>query len=185
LADSRLAHRRRSASTLGSAHVDANASPDASDADNSLLENDGSCDSQDSASALESFEYSNGGSSDFETSPPSILAPFPGRNNTNYHHSLSRSNSPDALLNGNSSSSSSSSATGGVGSHEVEPLQSLRDKRDTMMDLTFIRLGLVLRSNGAKVLNGVTGRCRPGRVTAIMGPSGAGKTTLMNTLAGR
>ena len=34
-------------------------------------------------------------------------------------------------------------------------------------------------------LRGVTGRCRPGRVTAIMGPSGAGKTTLMNTLAGR
>jgi len=69
--------------------------------------------------------------------------------------------------------------------NDGEPLQSLRDKRDTMIELAFVRLGLVLRSNGAKVLNGVTGRCRPGRVTAIMGPSGAGKTTLMNTLAGR
>ena len=64
-------------------------------------------------------------------------------------------------------------------------LNSLRDKRETRMELSFVRLGLVLRSNDFKVLNGVTGRCRPGRVTAIMGPSGAGKTTLMNTLAGR
>jgi len=63
-----------------------------------------------------------------------------------------------------------------------EPLSSLRNKRDTMIELTFERLGLELRSNGAKVLNGVSGSCRPGRVTAIMGPSGAGKTTLMNTL---
>jgi ABC-type multidrug transport system fused ATPase/permease subunit len=54
-----------------------------------------------------------------------------------------------------------------------EPLSSLRDKRDTMIELTFEKLGLELRSNGAKVLNGVSGSCRPGRVTAIMGPSGA------------
>ncbi|KAH8076620.1 ATPase [Aureococcus anophagefferens] len=37
----------------------------------------------------------------------------------------------------------------------------------------------------ALVLKGVTGRCASGRVTAIMGPSGAGKTTMLNVLSGR
>jgi len=68
---------------------------------------------------------------------------------------------------------------------EAEPLSSLRDKRESMIVLTFKSLGITLRSNGMKVLNGVSGSCRPGRVTAIMGPSGAGKTTLMNALCGR
>ena len=35
------------------------------------------------------------------------------------------------------------------------------------------------------MLKGVTGRCASGRVTAIMGPSGAGKTTMLNVLSGR
>jgi hypothetical protein len=34
------------------------------------------------------------------------------------------------------------------------------------------------------VLSNVTAGLRPGRMTAIMGPSGAGKTSLMTTLAG-
>ena len=34
-------------------------------------------------------------------------------------------------------------------------------------------------------LAGVTGEFRPKRVAAIMGPSGAGKTTFMNALCGR
>jgi hypothetical protein len=68
---------------------------------------------------------------------------------------------------------------------KAEPLSSLRDKGESMIELTFKCLGITLRSNGVKVLNGVSGLCRPGRVTAIMGPSGAGKTTLMNALCGR
>ena len=36
-----------------------------------------------------------------------------------------------------------------------------------------------------EVLSGVTGKLTAGQVTAIMGPSGAGKTTFMNTLAGK
>ncbi|OMH80189.1 ATP-binding cassette sub-family G member 2 [Zancudomyces culisetae] len=35
------------------------------------------------------------------------------------------------------------------------------------------------------ILNGVTGAFRPGRVTAIMGPSGGGKTSLLNAMSGR
>ena len=53
------------------------------------------------------------------------------------------------------------------------------------MDVEFHQLGLRLHSNGMQVLAGVTGSCRKGRITAVMGPSGAGKTTFMNTLAGR
>lgn len=35
------------------------------------------------------------------------------------------------------------------------------------------------------ILAGVSGALRPGRLTFILGPSGAGKTTLMKILAGR
>jgi len=34
-------------------------------------------------------------------------------------------------------------------------------------------------------LNNVSGYVRPGQLLAIMGPSGAGKTTMLNLLAGR
>ncbi|EGB05777.1 putative ABC transporter [Aureococcus anophagefferens] len=53
------------------------------------------------------------------------------------------------------------------------------------IDVDFEDLGLKLRSSGLQVLKGVTGRCASGRVTAIMGPSGAGKTTMLNVLSGR
>ncbi len=39
--------------------------------------------------------------------------------------------------------------------------------------------------NGRRVLEGVTGEIKAGRLTAIMGPSGAGKTTFMSVLAGK
>jgi ABC-type glutathione transport system ATPase component len=35
-----------------------------------------------------------------------------------------------------------------------------------------------------RILDGITGHARPGEVLAIMGPSGGGKTTLLDTLAG-
>ena len=53
------------------------------------------------------------------------------------------------------------------------------------IDLAFQDLGLRLRSDGRTVLSNATGAIDSGCVTAIMGPSGAGKTTLMNVLAGR
>jgi ABC-type multidrug transport system ATPase subunit len=34
------------------------------------------------------------------------------------------------------------------------------------------------------ILDGISGHARPGEVLAIMGPSGGGKTTLLDTLAG-
>ncbi|KAJ3210108.1 hypothetical protein HDU67_005649, partial [Dinochytrium kinnereticum] len=52
------------------------------------------------------------------------------------------------------------------------------------MDFKFDGLSLRL-PNGKTILKGVTGEIRAGRMTAIMGPSGAGKTTFMNVLMGK
>ncbi len=42
------------------------------------------------------------------------------------------------------------------------------------MHIEFENLGMVLRSTGKRVLTGVTGQVRHAKLTAIMGPSGAG-----------
>ncbi|ORY42612.1 hypothetical protein BCR33DRAFT_851654 [Rhizoclosmatium globosum] len=52
------------------------------------------------------------------------------------------------------------------------------------MNFRFEGMELTLKS-GKRVLTGVTGRIREGRMTAILGPSGAGKTTFMNVLMGK
>ena len=49
---------------------------------------------------------------------------------------------------------------------------------------SFSDMGLKL-PNGKVVLTGVTGEIRSAKMTAIMGPSGAGKTTFMNVLCGK
>lgn len=38
---------------------------------------------------------------------------------------------------------------------------------------------------GKYILHGITGSVRPGEILALMGPSGGGKTTLLNILSGR
>ncbi|KHN70145.1 ABCG-like transporter [Ordospora colligata] len=57
-------------------------------------------------------------------------------------------------------------------------------------DSELVWKGLSLRVNGADgskkmLLNNVSGSVEPQTMTGLMGPSGAGKTTLMNSLAGR
>ncbi|GBC06719.1 hypothetical protein RclHR1_00700018 [Rhizophagus clarus] len=51
-------------------------------------------------------------------------------------------------------------------------------------DIEFENIGLVLPS-GITVMKGVTGRLTHGRTCAIMGPSGAGKTTFVSLLTGK
>lgn len=58
------------------------------------------------------------------------------------------------------------------------------------MDIRFEELGLQIHGSqfgeeGKVVLDGVTGEFLAGRMVAIMGPSGAGKTTFMNVLCGK
>jgi ABC-type multidrug transport system fused ATPase/permease subunit len=54
------------------------------------------------------------------------------------------------------------------------------------LDLDFRNMTLTLPAPQNKtILSDVSGRIRPGRVTAIMGPSGAGKTTFLNVLVGK
>ncbi|KAJ3337512.1 hypothetical protein HDU93_001005 [Gonapodya sp. JEL0774] len=52
------------------------------------------------------------------------------------------------------------------------------------VDFRFEELSLNLKS-GKTILQGVTGEIRAGRMTAIMGPSGAGKTTFLNVMMGK
>lgn len=70
---------------------------------------------------------------------------------------------------------------------ETDPLTSfggLGAKAFTM-DFTFRDLGLELKQSKKKVVAGVSGRILHGRLTAIMGPSGAGKTSFLSALSGR
>ena len=52
------------------------------------------------------------------------------------------------------------------------------------LNLSFKKLVSTL-PNGKIILQSVSGECLAGRVTAIMGPSGAGKTTTLNVLCGK
>ncbi|KAJ3253942.1 hypothetical protein HK103_007611 [Boothiomyces macroporosus] len=56
--------------------------------------------------------------------------------------------------------------------------------RNIQMEFKFENLGLKLKG-GKVVLQGVSGSIKSARMTAIMGPSGAGKTTFMNVLCGK
>ncbi|KAJ6229696.1 abc transporter g family member 28 [Anaeramoeba flamelloides] len=62
----------------------------------------------------------------------------------------------------------------------------LEQERSFYLDFEFDDLGLTIKGRSKKVvLKGVTGKIFHGSVTAIMGPSGAGKTTFLNTLCGK
>lgn len=57
-------------------------------------------------------------------------------------------------------------------------------KRPTI-EVAFKDLTLTLKGKNKHLLRCVTGKILPGRVSAVMGPSGAGKTTFLSALAGK
>lgn len=57
-------------------------------------------------------------------------------------------------------------------------------KRPTI-EISFRGLTITLKGKNKHLLRCVTGKILPGRVTAVMGPSGAGKTTFLSALAGK
>ncbi len=60
------------------------------------------------------------------------------------------------------------------GYRKAFPDDSMAYKDLLYLEVKFENLGLALK-NGKSILSGVSGTIAPGRVTAIMGPSGAGK----------
>ncbi|KAJ4789820.1 hypothetical protein LUZ62_041066 [Rhynchospora pubera] len=54
-----------------------------------------------------------------------------------------------------------------------------------LIEVQFKNLTLMLKGSKKRLLRSVTGKLKPGRIAAVMGPSGAGKTTFLNALAGK
>ncbi|XP_051120137.1 ABC transporter G family member 24-like [Andrographis paniculata] len=54
-----------------------------------------------------------------------------------------------------------------------------------LIEISFRDLTVTLKHKHKKLLRSVTGKIKPGRITAVMGPSGAGKTTFLSALAGK
>ncbi|XP_031118123.1 ABC transporter G family member 24-like [Ipomoea triloba] len=57
-------------------------------------------------------------------------------------------------------------------------------KRPTI-EIAFRDLTVTLKGKNKHLLRSINGKVMPGRVTAVMGPSGAGKTTFLSALAGK
>ncbi|KAG9158630.1 hypothetical protein Leryth_019234 [Lithospermum erythrorhizon] len=57
--------------------------------------------------------------------------------------------------------------------------------RRPLMEIAFNDLTVTLKGKSKRILTSVTGKIMPGRITAVMGPSGAGKTTFLSALAGK
>lgn len=53
------------------------------------------------------------------------------------------------------------------------------------IEVSFNDLTLTLKGKNKHLMRCVTGKLSPGRVSAVMGPSGAGKTTFLSALAGK
>jgi len=58
-------------------------------------------------------------------------------------------------------------------------------KKRPTVEIAFKDLTLTLKGSKKKLLRSVTGELMAGRVAAVMGPSGAGKTTFLSAIAGK
>jgi len=58
-------------------------------------------------------------------------------------------------------------------------------RKRPLIEISFKDLSLTLKAHNKLILRCVTGKIKPGRITAVMGPSGAGKTTFLSAIAGK
>ncbi|PON68005.1 Phosphonate C-P lyase system [Trema orientale] len=58
-------------------------------------------------------------------------------------------------------------------------------RKQPLIEISFKDLTLTLKAKKKHLLRCVTGSIKPGRITSVMGPSGAGKTTFLSALAGK
>lgn len=58
-------------------------------------------------------------------------------------------------------------------------------RKRPLIEIAFRDVTVTLKGKRRNLLRSVTGKIKPGRITAIMGPSGAGKTTFLSALAGK
>lgn len=58
-------------------------------------------------------------------------------------------------------------------------------RKRPLLEISFKNLTLTLKAKNKHLLRCVTGGIKPGRITAVMGPSGAGKTTFLSAVAGK
>ena len=72
----------------------------------------------------------------------------------------------------------------GMKTNVIETMRGLTERLDPCV-ISTLGLSMKLKSNGNYVLREVSAHFPPASLNAVMGPSGAGKTTFMNALAGR
>ncbi|XP_057534010.1 ABC transporter G family member 28-like [Amaranthus tricolor] len=58
-------------------------------------------------------------------------------------------------------------------------------RKRPLLEVSFKDLTLTLKGKNKNLLRGITGKLMPGRVSAVMGPSGAGKTTFLSAVTGK
>ncbi|KAL2326008.1 hypothetical protein Fmac_025066 [Flemingia macrophylla] len=61
----------------------------------------------------------------------------------------------------------------------------IEQRKRPLIEISFKDLTLTLKAHSKHVLRCVTGKIKPGHITAVMGPSGAGKTTFLSAIAGK
>lgn len=67
----------------------------------------------------------------------------------------------------------------------ISMAQDTEIKSRPVIEVAFKDLTLTLKGKHKQILRSVSGKIMPGRVSAVMGPSGAGKTTFLSALAGK
>ncbi|KAM5579190.1 hypothetical protein ABKV19_009129 [Rosa sericea] len=67
----------------------------------------------------------------------------------------------------------------------VKITNNIETRKRPLIEISFKDLTLTLKAQNKHLLRCVSGKIKPGCITAVMGPSGAGKTTFVSALAGK